>query len=161
MKKFCVIMAFVACFFVSCGKQTDLVPNDTINSSELTLEERKDIFVSYFNYSEEYKPADIKKKLDNMQDLKVLTLDEALKFFWVESGFSPTDYLRKTDSNGQVYYQHKTQDNKISVYVNPLCEVLTENTADGSNTGTYGFIVRQSNGQNFLIKIDGCIEPIQ
>ena len=85
----------------------------------------------------------------------VLTLDEALEVFWVESGVLPKDYLRKTDENGQVYYHHKNNDNKISVFVNLLYGNLDYAIADSDNPDTYGFLVIQTDGPDFLIKVNG------
>ena len=157
MRKIMYFVAFMGCFLLlgGCGQKTDTDANSNVKPTMLTLEERKDIFVSYFNYNTVYSEEDIKRNLDKIPSPMVLTLDEALEVFWVESGISPKDYLRKTDENGQVYYHHKNNDNKISVFVNLLYGDLDYNIADSDNPDTYGFLVVQTDGLDFLIKVSG------
>ena len=56
MKNIRIILAFVVCFFIftACGDNT-VADTDINNSTALTVEERKDIFASYFNHNVQYK----------------------------------------------------------------------------------------------------------
>ena len=154
-------MKKLACFMVclllmgGCGQESGTTANSGAKPIVLTVEERKDIFVSYFNYSTTHIVSDIERNLDKIPSPMVLTLDEALEVFWVESGVLPKDYLRKTDENSQVYYHHKNNDNKISVFVNLLYGNLDYAIADSDNPDTYGFLVIQTDGPDFLIKVNG------
>ena len=157
MKKLACFMGFMVCLLLmgGCGQESGTTSNSGAKPTVLTVEERKDIFVSYFNYSTAYIVSDIERNLDKIPSPMVLTLDEALEVFWVESGVLPKDYLRKTDENGQVYYHHKNNDNKISVFVNLLYGNLDYAIADSDNPDTYGFLVIQTDGPDFLIKVSG------
>ena len=163
MKKICVILTVLMCaiVFVACNKTTDEKQNSAPDNMALTIEERKDIFVSYFNHCTEYSATDIEQNLDKIENLRVLTLDEALCVFWSESGVSADDYLHKTDAGGQVYYQQKKGDNKIAVFVNLLYKDMEENNIEVTNPENYGFIVTQTTGDNYLITIIGEVTVIQ
>ena len=163
MKKFAVIVALLACVFSfgGCSQKTDKDSDTAVNPAILTLEERKDIFASYFNHSEEYNVAEIKENLDKTDMLKVLTLDEALSAFWLENGLDPNDYLQKTSENGQVYYQHKVENNEIKVYVNLLYPQTEDENADVTETEDYGFYIIQTCGQNYFISVNGDISVIE
>ena len=163
-------MRKLACFMVlilsllllgGCGDESATTVNSSAKPNVLTVEERKDIFVSYFNYSTVYNAKDIEQNLDKIPSPMVLTLDEALEVFWVESDISPKDYLRKTDENGQVYYHHKNNNNKISVFVNLLYDSVDYNIADSCNPDTYGFLIVQTDAPDFLIKVSGEILQIE
>ena len=163
MKKICVVLALMLCtlLFVACDKEAGTEKNDVSDTVVLTVEERKDIFVSYFNHCAEYSAAEIERNLDKIEALQVLTLDEALNVFWKESGISAKDYLHKTDADGQVYYQHKKGDNKIAVFVNLLYKDMADNIADVTSPESYGFIVTQTAGKNYLITITGAVITVQ
>ena len=161
MKKLRVILCLICVFiFVSCNNKQEADTEFTDKNVILTLEERKNIFASYFNQSQ-YNVADIKQNLDKIDRPQVLTLDEALNVFWKESGQSVKDYLCKTDTNGQVYYQHKTSDNMVSVFVNLLYEDLQYGDVDSANPESYGFLIIQTKGQNYLVTISGKVSTIQ
>ncbi len=163
MKKFTLIMVLLACVFsfAGCSQQTDKESDIDIKPATLTLEERKDIFASYFNHSDRYNVAEIKENLDKSDTLKVLTLDEALSVFWMENELNPKDYLQKTDENGQVYYQHKVNTNEIKVFVNLLYPQPEDENTDVIENEDYGFYVIQTKGQNYFINVNGEISAIE
>ena len=160
MKKFWLILTMVMgiALLSGCSEQKETPKENQQNPAVLTVEERKDIFVSYFNQSQNYSTEDIKRNLDKVNNPQILTLDEALAVFWKESGYSPNDFLQKTDDSGQVYYQHKTNGNKVTVFVNLLYSSIEEKTPISED---YGFIVVQTNGQNYFININGQISPTE
>lgn len=163
MKKICVILAMLVCalVFVACKETKAEKQNSAPDNVALTVEERKDIFVSYFNHCTEYSATEIEQNLDKIENLQVLTLDEALNIFWAESGISADDYLHRTDTDGQVYYQQKKGDNKIAVFVNLLYKDMADNIADVTSPESYGFIVTQTAGKNYLITITGTVITVQ
>ena len=163
MKKICVVLALMLCtlLFVACDKEADTEKNDVPDTVVLTVEERKDIFVSYFNHSAEYSAAEIERNLDKIEALQVLTLDEALNVFWKESGISAKDYLHKTDADGQVYYQHKKGDNKITVFVNLLYKEMEEDITDDTAFENYGFLIIQTEGEDYFINVSGTIKTVE
>ena len=91
MKKICVILAMLVCAlaFVACKETKAEKQNSAPDNVALTVEERKDIFVSYFNHCTEYSATDIEQNLDKIENLQVLTLDEALNIFWQKVVYLP------------------------------------------------------------------------
>ena len=157
MKKFVVAVALFVCVlcFVACGQKTDKNSGTDVNQPTLTLEERKDIFASYFNNSDLWSANEVRANLNITDPLAVLTLDEALAVFWQANDLNPKDYLQKTDENGHVYYQHKVENNEIRVFVN----LLYDEDIGAEDSVEYGFYVIQSNGQNYFINVNGDITP--
>ena len=163
MKKICVVLALLLCtlLFVACNKEATVEKNDVSDTVVLTEKERKDIFVSYFNHSTEYSAEEIEQNLDKIEALQVLTLDEALDVFWKESGLSAKDYLHKTDADGQVYYQHKKGDNKITVFVSLLYKDGGEDITDAIGPEDYGFLIIQTDGDDYFVNINGAVKMIE
>ena len=157
----CLLILFCILGFVACSAENNTDSDTVTKPPVLTLEERKDIYVSYFHYSTEYSTADIEETLEKIHNPQVLTLDEALDVFWTESGIDPAYYLRKTNSNGQVYYRHKISDNSVSAFVNMLYTANDEQSKDVTDIENYGFIVVQSNGWDYIINVDGTVKCIQ
>ena len=89
MRKLACFMGFMLCFLLlgGCGQESGTTSNSGAKPIVLTVEERKDIFVSYFNYSTAYIVSDIERNLDKIPSPMVLTLDEALEVFWVKAAF--------------------------------------------------------------------------
>ncbi len=163
MKKVSFILAFMAGIFIfaGCNGDTDS-PGDTGQPpASLTFEERKDIFASYFNHSTDHRATEVRQALDKMEALEVLTLDEALDTFWSVSGYSSEDYLPKTNSEGKVYYSHKTEDNQIAVLVNLLGDYTRTGETQPDIARRYGFIVVQTKGQDVFIDVSGEIIHLQ
>ena len=162
MKRFVLFVVIVVCMFcfTACGQETDKDLDTDVNYGTLTLEERKDIFASYFNSGDRYSADEVRESLDIINPLAVLTLDEALAVFWQTNGIDSRDYLHKTDENGHVYYQHKVENNEIRVFVNLLYDWTEDGNTDTDSDTEYGFYVIQTNGQNYFISIDGDISPM-
>ena len=162
MRKFTVFMVLLVCVisFVGCGQKTDKDSDTDVKPTVLTVEERKDVFVSYFNHSDKYNATEIKENLDKIGSTQVLTLDEALSVFWVENELNPKDYLQKTSENGQVYYQHKVDKNEIKVFVSLLYPDTENGTENVNNIMDYGFYIIQTDGQDYFIGVNGEILPI-
>ena len=162
MKRFWLVLALVIGMAVlsACSEEKEQPKENLQNPTVLTVEERKDIFVSYFNHSQQYSAEDISRNLDTVDNPQILTLDEALTVFWKESGYSPKDFLQKTDDSGQVYYQHKTNGNRVSVFVKLLYSPVEEG-GETPSAKDYGFIVVQTSGQNYFININGQISSTE
>ena len=260
MKKHLFLFTFIIfiCVFTACGQETDPPAPNGQGNLQLTVDERKDIFASYFNHSLAYKtgqymgedtphshriecadgseftysicksenlgfyhpmtgsldnslplekgeeiivfyirgedgvnyaktvsatdvsvkylrspsqqdhtPQDyyrqmqsvIRANLDKISAPQVLTLDEALAVFWQESGLSQKDFLQKTSTHGDVFYQHKTDGRTIMATVSLCCTQAqdTETLANADDAGAYAFVVLQSTGENYVINVDGTV----
>lgn len=109
----------------------------------------------------------IRENLDRIDNLQILTLDEAMAVFWKESKLDKRQFLLKTGSHGDVHYQHKTDGHTVMATVNMICTQPDgeEEVSVVDSPQLYSFIVMQNqNGENlpfYIINIDGTVKTAE
>ena len=109
----------------------------------------------------------IRENLDRIDNPQVLTLDEAMAVFWRESGLDKKQFLLKTGSHGDVYYQHKTNGHTVMATVNMLCTrpAKSDTVSIADSPQLYSFIVMQNRrGESlpfYIINIDGTVKTAE
>ena len=109
----------------------------------------------------------IRENLDRIDNPQVLTLDEAMTVFWKESALDKKQFLLKTGSHGDVYYQHKTNGHTVMATVNMLCTrpAKSDTVSMVDSPQLYSFIVMQNQHTEplpfYIINIDGTVKTAE